>query len=126
MLGLSITVAPLTAAVLGGIEPEHAGVGSAVNNAVARIAGLLGVAAVAVISGGALDIDGTRRAMLAAAVLLFIGGVVSAIGITNAASVGRRGLTVRRVSSGPHHGLPDRRDIAGPVSAQLTSCNDHP
>ena len=83
-VGLSITVAPLTAAVLGGVKPEHAGVGSAVNNAVARIAGLLGVAAIALISGGALDIDGTRRAMLAAAVLLFIGGVVSAIGITNA------------------------------------------
>jgi EmrB/QacA subfamily drug resistance transporter len=44
-LGLSMTVAPLTAAVLAGAERE-AGVASGVNNAVARVAGLLGTAAV--------------------------------------------------------------------------------
>ncbi|MGH2832713.1 MAG: DHA2 family efflux MFS transporter permease subunit [Solirubrobacteraceae bacterium] len=49
-LGLSITVAPLTAAVLAGSEHD-AGIASGVNNAVARVAGLLGTAAVgAVIS----------------------------------------------------------------------------
>jgi EmrB/QacA subfamily drug resistance transporter len=49
-LGLSMTVAPLTAAVLAGSEHE-AGIASGVNNAVARVAGLLGTAAVgAVIS----------------------------------------------------------------------------
>ena len=40
-LGLSITVAPLTAAILAGIDQHEAGIGSAVNNAVARVAGLL-------------------------------------------------------------------------------------
>src|SRR5205807_8873598 len=44
-LGLSMTVAPLTAAVLAGAEHE-AGIASGVNNAVARIAGLLSTAAV--------------------------------------------------------------------------------
>jgi EmrB/QacA subfamily drug resistance transporter len=44
-LGLSMTVAPLTAAVLAGSEKE-AGIASGVNNAIARIAGLLGTAAV--------------------------------------------------------------------------------
>ena len=44
-LGLSMTVAPLTAAVLAGSEHE-AGIASGVNNAVARVAGLLGTAAV--------------------------------------------------------------------------------
>jgi EmrB/QacA subfamily drug resistance transporter len=45
-LGLSMTVAPLTAAVLAGVESGQAGIASGVNNAVARIAGLLGTAAV--------------------------------------------------------------------------------
>jgi EmrB/QacA subfamily drug resistance transporter len=45
-LGLSMTVAPLTAAVLAGVESGQAGIASAVNNAVARVAGLLGTAAV--------------------------------------------------------------------------------
>jgi EmrB/QacA subfamily drug resistance transporter len=44
-LGLSMTVAPLTAAVLAGSERE-AGIASGVNNAIARVAGLLGTAAV--------------------------------------------------------------------------------
>ena len=43
--GLSMTVAPLTAAVLAGAEKE-AGIASGVNNAIARVAGLLGTAAV--------------------------------------------------------------------------------
>jgi hypothetical protein len=45
-LGLSMTVAPLTAAVLAGAETTQAGIASGVNNAIARVAGLLGTAAV--------------------------------------------------------------------------------
>jgi hypothetical protein len=44
-LGLSATVAPLTATVLADAEEEHAGIASGTNNAIARAAGLLGVAA---------------------------------------------------------------------------------
>jgi EmrB/QacA subfamily drug resistance transporter len=47
-LGLSMTVAPLTAAVLAGADSGDAGIASAVNNAVARIAGLLATAALGV------------------------------------------------------------------------------
>jgi hypothetical protein len=47
-LGLSATVAPLTAAVLGGVESEHAGIASGINNAIARIATLLAVAVIGV------------------------------------------------------------------------------
>jgi len=58
-LGLSVTVAPLTAAVLTGVEEEHAGIASGINNAIARLGGLLATAAVgAVVAGyfaGALD-----------------------------------------------------------------------
>ncbi len=45
-IGLSMTVAPLTAAVLAGVEQRQAGIASGVNNAIARVAGLLGIAAV--------------------------------------------------------------------------------
>ncbi len=44
-LGLSMTVAPLTAAVLAGVHEDEAGIGSAVNNAVARVAGLIATVA---------------------------------------------------------------------------------
>jgi EmrB/QacA subfamily drug resistance transporter len=57
--GLSMTVAPLTATVLGGVDEHHAGMASAINNATARIGSLLAVAAIgAVVSAsfaGALD-----------------------------------------------------------------------
>jgi hypothetical protein len=45
-LGLSMTVAPLTATVLGDADESNAGIASAVNNAVARVAGLLAIAAI--------------------------------------------------------------------------------
>jgi len=45
-VGLSLTVAPLTATVLAGADESNAGVASGVNNAIARVAGLLGVAAI--------------------------------------------------------------------------------
>ncbi len=45
-LGLSMTVAPLTAAVLAGVDQTQAGIASGVNNAIARVAGLIGTAAV--------------------------------------------------------------------------------
>ena len=58
-LGLSLTVAPLTAAVLACVEERRAGIASGVNNAVARVAGLLGIAAigalVAVQFGASID-----------------------------------------------------------------------
>jgi EmrB/QacA subfamily drug resistance transporter len=45
-LGLSITVAPLTAAILAGVGQDEAGIGSAINNAVARVAGLIATVAI--------------------------------------------------------------------------------
>jgi EmrB/QacA subfamily drug resistance transporter len=51
-LGLAITVAPLTAAILAGIEEAEAGIGSAVNNAVARVAGLIATVAIGAVVAG--------------------------------------------------------------------------
>ncbi len=45
-LGLSMTVAPLTATVLADADEHNAGVASGVNNAIARVAGLVAIAAV--------------------------------------------------------------------------------
>jgi EmrB/QacA subfamily drug resistance transporter len=82
-LGLSITVAPLTSAILGSIESRRAGIASAVNNMVARVAGLLGIAFIGLVVGDRLDVAGFHRAALVTAGLLAIGGIISAIGITN-------------------------------------------
>ncbi len=48
-LGLSMTVSPLTAAILAAVDPAQSGIGSAINNAVSRIAGLIAVAFTGVI-----------------------------------------------------------------------------
>jgi EmrB/QacA subfamily drug resistance transporter len=45
-VGLAATVAPLTATVLGSVQAGHSGLASGANNAVARVAGLLAIAAV--------------------------------------------------------------------------------
>jgi predicted MFS family arabinose efflux permease len=67
-LGLACTVSPLTAAILGGIDQRHAGIGSAINNAIARVAGLLAVAAIGAILAArfAAAVDAAPLASLAA------------------------------------------------------------
>jgi predicted MFS family arabinose efflux permease len=83
-LGLSITVSPLTAAILAAVDPAQSGIGSAINNAVSRIAGLIAVAFTGVIIGGAMDFAGFRQGALVTAALFALAGVISAVGIRNA------------------------------------------
>jgi MFS family permease len=82
-LGMSITVAPLTTAVLGDITTTRSGIASAINNAVARIAGLLTVAFAGVIMGNHMTLHGFRRTILFTALLVMTGGVISWLGIRN-------------------------------------------
>jgi EmrB/QacA subfamily drug resistance transporter len=82
-IGMTLTVSPLTSAILGSIGTERSGIASAVNNAVARVAGLITTAMLALIVGGTLDLGGVHRASLVTAGLLILGGIVSFIGIRN-------------------------------------------
>jgi EmrB/QacA subfamily drug resistance transporter len=54
-LGLACTVAPLTATVLGAVDEKHSGVASGVNNAIARIAGLLAIAVLGAVVASAFS-----------------------------------------------------------------------
>jgi len=82
-VGISLMVTPLTSAVLGSVPQADAGAGSAVNNAVARIASLVMVALAGVVLGGEMSTVGFHRAVVVMAVLLLAGAVVSALGIRN-------------------------------------------
>jgi EmrB/QacA subfamily drug resistance transporter len=83
--GLSLTVAPLTATVLGAAPEQYAGVASAVNNDVARTAGLIAVAALPPLAGisnadfaNAADLsDGFHMAMAIAGFTLMAGGLLA-------------------------------------------------
>jgi len=95
-LGLSLTVAPLTATVLASAEEAHAGVASGVNNAVARTAQLLAVAAIPLVArldpGASLEagplVAGFHRVVVAAAALVALGGVVALLTISSDALAG--------------------------------------
>jgi EmrB/QacA subfamily drug resistance transporter len=82
-LGLSITVAPLTSAILGSIQSSQAGIGSAINNAVARIAGLLSIAIIGLFIGKSMTLQGFHIGIILCSILLILGGIISAIGIQN-------------------------------------------
>lgn len=82
-VGIALMVTPLTSAVLGSVPQSEAGSGSAVNNAFARIAGLVTVALAGVVLGGEVSVEGLHRAMVVMALLLLAGAVVCAVGIRN-------------------------------------------
>jgi hypothetical protein len=80
--GLTLVVAPVTATVLAAADAEHAGIASGINNAVARVGGLLAVALLPLIAGLTGDsfydpasmTDGFRMAMVGCAAISALGG----------------------------------------------------
>ncbi len=112
-LGLTLTVSPLTAAVLADADEKDAGIASATNNAVARVAGLIGVAVVGVVVAGTL-VGGTfapneasvrafREAIVVCGVLVAAGGIVGALGIVDP----RRPVAAASCSGGQLYGAPE-------------------
>ena len=92
-IGLSMTVAPLTATVLADADETDAGIASAVNNAVARVAALVGVSVIGVVVAGTLTGDtfaadqasvrAFHEAIAICAVLVAAGGITGLLGIVN-------------------------------------------
>jgi hypothetical protein len=81
-LGMCLVVAPITSTALTALEPEHAGLASGVNNAVARVGGLLAIAVLPAVAGigtsNRIDRHGFVVAMVVAAGLAAAGGLLSA------------------------------------------------
>jgi hypothetical protein len=85
-VGLSLTVAPLTTTVLADATGGDAGVASGVNNAVARIGGLLAVSILGIAAAGGRDqlsLRGFHHTMLIVGGLLIAGGLIGAAGLRN-------------------------------------------
>ncbi len=90
-LGLALTVAPLTATVLGAVSDDQAGLASGVSNAVARIAGLLAIPLIPLAAGlsSLSEVEGPgfsagfSRAMWIGAGVMVLGGMISWLLIRN-------------------------------------------
>jgi EmrB/QacA subfamily drug resistance transporter len=84
-LGLALTVTPLTTTVLADAGPSDAGIASGVNNAVARVAGLVAIAVIGIAAStnGTLTTSGFHMAMAITGLLMLAGGVIGAVGIRN-------------------------------------------
>jgi MFS family permease len=97
-IGLAITVAPLTSTAMAAAPAEHSGVASAVNNVVARAAGLLAVAVLpllAGITGGSALAPhrfeaGFKTSVLIAGAMCVAGGVLAMLTIRNPTQTQRR------------------------------------
>lgn len=104
--GLAIVVAPLTATAMDAAPVEHAGVASAVNNDVARVAGLVVVAILPWLSGitGRAYLHphqlstGFRTAVLISAALCAAGGALAAMAIRNPSAEESKRLPVVEVA----------------------------
>jgi len=91
-VGLAVTVAPLTAAVLAAVPDNYAGTASGVNNAIARLAGLLAIAVLPLAAKMPTDTGqplghSFAVAMMISAALCAAGGIAAAVTIRTGADV---------------------------------------
>jgi MFS family permease len=119
-LGLALTVSPLTATVMAAAEARHAGIASAVNNAVARVGGLIAIALIPLLAGLTGDAYRDPTALTASfRVGLFLSAVLTALGGAVAWFTIRDPLTPRAVPDDHAHcavGAPPlRRKAAADV-----------
>lgn len=103
-VGLSATVTPLTATVLADADKHNAGIASAVNNAIARVASLLCIAAVGAVvaavssgPGGTFGVEGFHTGVAICAGLMALGGLLGLTGIRNP----RRKVNCADCATGP-------------------------
>jgi EmrB/QacA subfamily drug resistance transporter len=112
-VGLAMTVSPLTAAVLADADDSDAGIASAINNAIARVAGLLAISVVGIVVASRLvgdtfapnseSVSAFHIVIAICAILVGSGGVIGAIGITNP----RRTVRAEQCSGGQLVGAPE-------------------
>jgi EmrB/QacA subfamily drug resistance transporter len=101
-VGLAITVAPLTAAVLAAVSDDYAGTASGVNNAIARLAGLLAIAVLPVAAG--MRAGAGQPLGHSFTIAMLIAAALSAVGAIAAASTIRAGADVtHQVLPGINH-----------------------
>lgn len=97
-LGMTVTVAPLTAAVFGAVDRRRAGVASAVNNVAARLAGLLGIAVIPVVAGIDNGAGLARSLDTAYPTALRISAALCAVGAAVAWQLVRSSVPVRSIT----------------------------
>jgi EmrB/QacA subfamily drug resistance transporter len=121
--GLAITVAPLTATAMSSAPPERSGIASAVNNSVARLAGLIAVAVLPVVAGitGSSYLDpaamasGFKTVVWIAAGASAFGGLLSFAGVRNVKAAG----ALRELYKSESYFERHRCELDAPCLAQM-------
>lgn len=85
-IGLVATITPLTSLTLASVPTEHSGLASAINNAVSRLAALISIGSVGLISVGAASATGFAHVLELSAALFVLGALCAALLIANPAA----------------------------------------
>jgi len=111
-LGMGLTMAPTTAAAMGSVPVDKAGVGSAVINAMRQVGGSLGIAVMGTLVATSVSVgqrspayatqfvEGYHRALLAGAALVLAGAVISVVTVRPARKPEPRELALEEALEG--------------------------